>query len=113
MTPGSTATLPILRFQLATLVAAQLFDFGTFTIMVGRYGVLAEHNPIVAQGFEAFGLPFLALTKAVLVVLVGSIVVVLGRDPSRHRSMPALAKAVTVLAVLAGLAGGISNTTAG
>ena len=48
---------PILRFRLAALLAAQLFDFGTFTLMVGRHGIVAELNPLVAQGFVAFGLP--------------------------------------------------------
>jgi hypothetical protein len=109
----SSSTRSVLRLHLVSLVAAQLFDYGTFTLMVGRYGIVAELNPVVAHGFVAFGLPFLAVAKAVLVVLVGSIVVVIGRRATDPRSLPALATAITVLAVLAGLAGGISNATAG
>lgn len=109
--PGSAS--PTVRIHLATLFVAQLFDYGTFTMMVGRHGIVAEMNPVVAQGFLVFGLPFLAFAKAALVLLVGSIVVVIGRRTSDRGSLPILATAVTVLAVIAGLAGGISNTTAG
>jgi len=42
---------PILRFRLAAIFAAQLFDFVTFTIMIERHGIDAELNPIVALGF--------------------------------------------------------------
>lgn len=107
-TPG-----PILRFRLATLLAAQLFDFGTFKLMVDRHGIVAEANPIVAQGFEAFGLPVLAITKIALVVLVGSIVVLLARDRPSGRPIPGLAATITVLAVIGGLFGGMSNVLAG
>jgi hypothetical protein len=103
---------PILRFRIATLFAAQFFDFGTFTLMVGRHGIGAELNPIVSQGFEAFGLPVLVLAKVALVVLLGSIVVLLARDSAGRLSRP-LAASVAVLAVAAGLAGGISNVLAG
>jgi hypothetical protein len=98
---------------LATLFAAQLFDFGTFSVMVGRHGVIAELNPVVAAGFVFFGLPFLALAKLVLVVLVGSIVVLLGRREGRDRlTVPSLAAGLCVLAVTGGLLGGISNVIA-
>lgn len=113
MAQGSSAVGSILRFHVAALAAAQLFDYGTFTMMVDRHGIVAELNPLVAAGFVAFGLPFLALAKFALVALVGSIVVVIGRRTSRPRSLPVLATAVSVLAVVAGLVGGISNTTAG
>jgi hypothetical protein len=104
---------PILRFRLAALLAAQLFDFGTFTLMVGRHGIVAEANPVVSQGFVAFGLPVLVVAKVALVVLLGSIVVLLARDRPSHRSIPGLAATITVLAVIGGLAGGISNVLAG
>ena len=105
------AVVPIVRFRLASLLAAQLFDFATFAIMVGRHGIAAELNPVVAQGFVGFGLPFLAFTKLAVVVLVGSIVVVLGRDRAA-RSPSAMATGLTVLGVVAGVAGGISNAIA-
>ncbi len=103
----------ILRFRLAALLAAQLFDFGTFTLMVGKHGIVAELNPIVAQGFATFGLPVLVLAKIALVVLLASIVVLLARDAPSRRSVPGLAAFITVLAVTAGLIGGISNVLAG
>lgn len=112
MRHGRDGAGSILRFHIATLVAAQLFDYGTFTLMVDRHGIAAELNPLVAQGFEAFGLPFLALAKFALVALVGSIVVVIGRRAAGPRSLPVLATIVSVLAVVAGLVGGISNTAA-
>jgi hypothetical protein len=105
------AAVPIVRFRLASLLAAQLFDFATFALMVGRHGVAAELNPVVAQGFIGFGLPFLAFTKLAVVVLVGSIVVVLGRDAA-ERSPSRLAAGLAVLGVVAGVAGGISNAIA-
>jgi hypothetical protein len=104
---------PILRFRLAALFAAQLFDFGTFTLMVGRHGIVAELNPLVAQGFVAFGLPILVLVKLALVLLLGSIVVLVGRDGPERRSIPGLAASITILAVIGGLVGGISNVLAG
>jgi hypothetical protein len=104
---------PILRFRLAALFAAQLFDFGTFTLMVGRHGIMAEVNPLVAQGFVAFGLPLLVVVKLALVVLLGSIVVLLGREGPSGRPSSRLAAGVAVLAVAAGLVGGVSNVLAG
>jgi hypothetical protein len=104
---------PILRFRLAALLAAQLFDFGTFTLMVGRHGIVAELNPLVAQGFVTFGLPILVLVKLALVLLLGSIVVLVGRNGPSRRSIPGLAASITILGVIAGLVGGISNVLAG
>jgi hypothetical protein len=104
---------PILRFRLAALLAAQLFDFGTFTLMVGRHGIVAELNPLVAQGFVAFGLPILIGVKLALVLLLGSIVVLVGRSGPSRRSIPGLAASITILGVIAGLVGGISNVLAG
>ncbi len=103
----------ILRFRLAALLAAQLFDFGTFTLMVSRHGIAAEMNPIVAQGFDAFGLPILVVVKLALVVLLGSIVVLLARDGPSRQSVRGLAASITILAVVGGLVGGISNVLAG
>jgi hypothetical protein len=99
----------IMRFRLASMLAAQMFDLGTFSVMVHRHGIDAELNPIVAHGFDVFGMPLVALTKGALVVLVGSIVVLLARDhPFRPRA-PKLAAIITLLAVFGGLFGGISN----
>lgn len=97
---------PMVRFRLAAVFAAQFFDLGTFTQMVGRDGIAAELNPIVARGFDAFGYPLVIVAKLALVVLIGSIVVVLATGP---RPRPILASLVTVVAVAAGFVGGISN----
>lgn len=106
--PGS-----ILQLRLATLFAAQLFDFGTFTVMVGRHGIVAEANPIVAQGFIAFGLPLVALAKIAVVILVGAVIVLLDRNHRAVRARLELSALVTIIAVAAGLTGGISNVLPG
>ena len=99
----------ILQIRLASLFAAQFFDFGTFTVMVWRHGIGAEANPIVAQGFADFGLPLVAIAKAALTVLVGAVIVVLDRNARVGRARLGLSAAVTLFAVLAGLTGGLSN----
>lgn len=100
---------PVLRLRLAALLAAQLFDYGTFTLMVERHGIRAELNPIVAHGFATFGLPIIALAKLALVVLIGSIIVVLAQDRTASPRTMRVATFVTMLAVVGGLIGGISN----
>jgi hypothetical protein len=102
----------ILPFRLASVLAAQLFDFATFTVMVGRHGIITEMNPLVAQGFAGFGMPMLALMKVALVVLLASTIVVLHRDRPVRRSVPGMAALIAILAVVGGLVGGISNVLA-
>jgi hypothetical protein len=114
--PASTVSatpLSIIRFRLATILAAQLFDFATFTIMVGRYGIGGEANPIVANGFAAFGLPIVVVAKIALIVLCGSLQIVLLRGIGMGRTSWRLATLVALLAVGAGLAGGVSNLVVG
>lgn len=98
----------VVRFRLAALFAAQFFDLGTFTLMVDRYGVAAEANPIIAQGFANWGLVLVVVAKIALFVLVGSIVVLLAEHPTRRSSL-GIAAVVTVAAVVAGFTGGVSN----
>ena len=98
----------VVRFRLAAMAAAQFFDLGTFSLMVDRHGVAAEANPIVAQGFADWGMLLVVLAKVALVLLVGSIVVLLAGHPARRMSL-SLAAVVTVLAVVAGFTGGVSN----
>jgi hypothetical protein len=107
--PRKSSPDSILQLRLATVFAAQFFDFGTFTLMVGRHGIAAEVNPIVAQGFIVFGLPLVAFAKVALVVLVGAVVVLLDRNDRPRRRTLGLSALVTVVAVAAGLTGGISN----
>jgi hypothetical protein len=106
---GRSASAPVVRLRLAALLAAQLFDYATFTLMVERHGIAAEANPIVANGFATFGLPMVAIAKLALVVLVGAVIVLLGRGGPGHAATPRLAGLVAVSAVGAGLVGGLSN----
>ena len=101
----------VLPFRLTALLAAQLFDFATFTIMIHRHGIAAEANPLVAAAFGAFGWPILAVLKIALFVLLASIVVIVGRDRPRRAGLE-LAALISVLAVAGGLLGGISNVLA-
>ncbi len=102
----------VVRFRLAALFAAQFFDLGTFSLMIDRHGVAAEANPIVAQGYADWGMLLVVVAKLALVVLVGSIVALLAqRRPARRMSLR-LAAVVTILAVVAGLTGGVSNLIA-
>jgi len=103
---------PVLRFRLASLVAAQMFDFGTFTVMVGRHGVESEANPLVANGLALFGMPVVAILKAALVILLAAIVVLLDHGRTTRLRSPRLAATIAVLAVLGGLIGGIANVLA-
>ena len=99
----------ILIFRLIAILAAQLFDFSTFVVMVRHHGIAAEMNPLVASGFHASGLLGLLAAKLVLVVFVGGVIILLGRQVS-HLHVPArLATFITVFAVLAGLFGGWTN----
>jgi hypothetical protein len=103
--------VPVVRFRLAALFAAQFFDLGTFSMMVGRHGVAAEANPIVAQGFADWGILLVVVAKLALFVLVSSTVVLLAEHP-RRRSSLGIAAVLTVGAVVAGFAGGVSNLAA-
>jgi hypothetical protein len=98
----------IVRFRLAAQFAAQIYDLGTFTLMVDRHGVAAEANPIIAQGFADWGMVLVVVAKIALFVLVGSIVVLLTEHPTRRASL-GTAAVVTVAAVVAGFTGGVSN----
>ena len=101
----------VLSSRIASVLAAQLLDIATFTIMVSRHGIVTEMNPLVAQGFAASGMPMVVLMKAALVVLVSSTIIVLSRRHARGAA-PDLAQMVTLVAVVAGLVGGISNVVA-
>jgi hypothetical protein len=108
--PPATGTAhALLWLRIATLLAAQLFDYGTFTVMIARHGAMAEANPLVAQGLVAYGLPMLALVKAALVLLLGSIVIILGRPTPLPSIASRIATIVALLAVASGLLGGVSN----
>jgi hypothetical protein len=103
----------VLSSRIASVVAAQMLDIATFAIMVSRHGIVTEMNPLVAQGFAGSGMPMVILMKVALVVLVSSTIIVLGRrkTPARGAARD-LAQMVTLVAVVAGLVGGISNVAA-
>ena len=103
----------ILPFRLASVLAAQLFDLGTFTLMVARHGIISERNPLVARGYAGFGVPMVVVMKLALVVLISSIIMVLDQDRPVRPWLRALAVLITLLAVVGGLVGGISNVSAG
>jgi hypothetical protein len=110
LTPSSLPmALSVLRLRLAALLAAQLFDYATFTVMVGHHGIEAEANPVVARGFIAFGLPLVAAGKGALIVFLGSVLVILARAWSSGMAIRRIATLVALLAVAGGMAGGVSN----
>ena len=113
-TDGAATATPvldnsILMFRLLAILAAQLFDFATFFVMIRQHGIGAELNPLVATSFQASGFMGLFLVKLALVVLVGSVTVLLGRRRSHVHVPSRLATFITVFAVIGGVFGGWSN----
>jgi hypothetical protein len=92
---------------LLAMVAAQLFDLGTFLTMVHRLGPVAEANPIVAEVLSSGGLGVVVLAKLALVVLVGAVAVVL-TAVDQHRARR-LGGALLAFAIVAGVVGGWTN----
>jgi hypothetical protein len=101
---------PVVRFRLAAIVAAQLFDYVTFQLMVQLHGIHFELNPIVSGTYQIGGFGILLVAKLALAVLVGATIIILGRRSSVDQPPSRLASAVTLTAVYGGLVGGISNT---
>jgi hypothetical protein len=102
--------MPVLFTGLITMAVAQLFDFGTFVVMVRRHGPSAEANPLVAQVLDTYGIPLLALAKLALIVLVGSIALILtARASTLERRMAA---GIIGIAIIAGIVGGGTNSLA-
>ena len=106
--PQAPSFLPL---RLATLLAAQFFDFGTFSVLVWHQGIQAEANPIVVSGYIDFGWPMVTVVKIVLAVLVGSVIVILDRRDRVRGASFGLSAIVALVGVLAGLTGGLSNVT--
>lgn len=100
--------MPVLVAAVLTMSAAQLFDLATFVTMVQRLGPSAESNPLVGLLFGMYGFPMVAIVKVVLVAFVSAYTAVLVGRPVR----PRLATAVLIVAILVGLAGGLSNSIA-
>jgi hypothetical protein len=100
--------MPLFTLSLVTMAAAQLFDLATFAAMVERVGPHAEVNPIVQSMLGSLGVTPVAITKALLVILVGSVAIILTNhgDKTAHRWV---ARSVVTVAILAGLLGGLTN----
>lgn len=100
--------MPVLVAAVLTMSAAQLFDLATFVTMVHRLGPGAEVNPLVGLLYGLYGYPMVAIVKVVLVALVSAVAAVLIARPVR----PRLVAAVLIVAIVVGLAGGLSNSIA-
>jgi hypothetical protein len=97
--------------RVATLALAQALDLATFAVMVGRRGPLAEANPVVADLYDAMGMPAVVLVKFALVLLIaGLVLAAAARD---RRGIWAIVGGIPLaLAIAAGLIGGITNASA-
>jgi len=96
--------------RIATLTLAQALDLATFWVMVRWRGLQAEANPLVADLFQALGLPGVVLAKVALVVLVGALVLAAATQ-SRTRTWALVGGLPVALAISVGLIGGITNTS--
>jgi hypothetical protein len=99
--------------RLATLTLAQALDLVTFWVMVRWVGPQAEANPVVADLFEALGLPGVIVAKVALVVMVGALAFAAAtqmraRVPTRTWAL--VGGLPLALAIAVGLIGGITNT---
>ena len=104
---GRAASVGFLR--VATLALAQAFDLVTFSLMVSRYGTIAEANPIVSTMFDVHGMAAIVVAKVALVVLVGALsVAAFAHD--RRGVWTVIGGLPLALAIAAGLIGGITNT---
>ena len=104
---GRAASVGFLR--VATLALAQAFDLVTFSLMVSRYGTIAEANPIVSTMFDIHGMAAIVVAKVALVVLVGALsVAAFAHD--RRGVWSVIGGLPLALAIAAGLIGGITNT---
>ena len=99
--------MPTLVPALLTMVAAQLFDLGTFVVMVRRMGSGAEANPLVVSTLSTGGLPDVVLAKLALIVLIGAVTVAL--MTMRGRGLERTAWVLLACAIVAGMVGGGSN----
>jgi hypothetical protein len=103
MSGQQQGSVPLSAVSLAVLALAQMFDYTSFLVMVGRHGLAAEANPIVVGIAQHAGLPGLTLAKLVTVGLVALFMVAIA--PKRRR----IAMGLLVFGVAAGVVGGITN----
>ena len=94
--------------RLLTLTLAQALDLATFWVMVRWHGPRAEANPLVADLFQALGLPGVVLAKIALIVLVGALVFA-ATAQLRTRTWAMVGGLPVALGIAVGLIGGITN----
>lgn len=99
----------LLAFRLLAILAAHLFDFVTFTIMIQRHDIGAEFNPLVASTYHVNGLVGLFIMKLAVITLVGSVTILLSRRDTPVYVPTRLASFITVLAVIGGAFAGWTN----
>jgi hypothetical protein len=88
---------------LAVLLAAHVFDWASFLIMIARHGLGAEANPIVVTLVEETGVPGVTLAKLATVGFAALLAVLIA--PKRRR----IAMALLSFGAIVGLLGGLSN----
>ena len=88
---------------ISVLALAQLFDYATFLILIGRHGLSAEANPIVVRIAQSTGIPGLTLAKVLTVAFAASLMILVA--PRRRW----LGYALLAFGVAAGVVGGMSN----
>ena len=99
-----------MSFAVLVVTIAQVLDLGTFLHMIERRGAAAEANPLVAHILAGEGLPLVVIAKlAGLALVVAVIAVLAGREGPIHRR---LAGAVALVAIVAGILGGLTNAGA-
>jgi len=95
--------------RLATLFAAQSFDFATFVVMVARHGATSEANPVIGSLFVALGWPAVVAVKAAVIALVGGLTMLGSAHRHDRRIWAVVGGLPLAIAIAAGLVGGITN----
>jgi hypothetical protein len=95
--------------RLMTLALAQALDLATFAVMIDRYGVAAEANPLIADMFVSQGIHALVLAKLALVVAIGALSIA-AVAKERAGAWKVVGGVPLALAITAGLIGAITNT---
>ena len=92
-----------LPVALAVLLAAHVFDWASFLVMITRHGLGAEANPIVVTLLEETGVPGVTLAKLATVVFAAGLAVVIATKRRR------MAMVLLTFGVVTGTVGGLSN----
>ena len=85
------------------LIIAHIADYTTFMVMVARFGLGKELNPIVATLAEDWGIALLTVAKFATVLFVAATFLIVGK------TRPRLAVGVLVFGIFIGALGAFSN----